>query len=54
MKSKDNFANKFINALKGHSESKEKKQINIRNIEEILRDIMLISDEKWGLYGFRS
>lgn len=53
MKSKENFANKFINALKGYTESKEKRAITIRDIEEMLENIILISDEKWGLYGFR-
>lgn len=53
MKSKENFANKFINALRGYSESKEKKPINILEVEEMLEKLIPISDEEWGIYGFR-
>lgn len=53
MKSKDNFANKFVNALKGNTGSEEKKDIVIPEIEEMLKNLVSISDEKWGMYGFR-
>ncbi|MDO5516819.1 MAG: hypothetical protein Q4F66_04640 [Clostridium sp.] len=53
MKSKDNFANKFVNALKGNTQLQEKKDIIIPEIEEMLENLISISDEKWGMYGFR-
>lgn len=53
MKSKENFANKFVNALKGNTGAEEKNDVIIPDIEAMLENLVSISDEKWGMYGFR-
>lgn len=52
MKFDDNFARKFANALVGKNEDK-KDEILVPPIEEMLQDLIKISDEAWGKYGFQ-
>lgn len=51
MKFNDNFARKFTNALTGKNQDKE--EISVPPIKEMLQDLIKISDEDWGKYGFR-
>ncbi|MCQ2969902.1 MAG: hypothetical protein MJ191_07350, partial [Clostridium sp.] len=53
MKSKDNFASRFINSLRGNTDTIGKKDIDIPDIEEILENLICISDEDWGMYAFK-
>lgn len=53
MKSRENFASKFVNALRGNKESNENKEIIIPELKEMLKNIMSINDNVWGQYAFR-
>lgn len=53
MKSKDNFANRFINALKGNTEAIEEEEVAEVKIEDMLEQLISINDEAWGMYAFR-
>lgn len=53
MKSNDNFVKKFTNALTGKHVVEEKDEILVPPIKEMLKNLINISDEAWGKYGFR-
>ncbi|NFH69369.1 hypothetical protein FDF86_10285 [Clostridium botulinum] len=53
MKYSDNFASKFTSALTGNSRCKEREEMVVPQIRKMLQDLIDISDEKWGKYGFR-
>lgn len=53
MKYKDNFADKFVNALRRRNTDAEIKVENIPHIREMLNKLIIIDDEIWGQYGFR-
>ncbi|MDO5517611.1 MAG: hypothetical protein Q4F66_08640 [Clostridium sp.] len=52
MKYNDNFAQKFMNSFIGKKEE-EKSEIKIPHIKTMLKDLIKISDDKWGIYAFR-
>lgn len=52
MKYNDNFAQKFMNSFMGKKEE-EKCEVKIPHIREMLKDLVNIKDEEWGIYAFR-
>lgn len=52
MKYKDNFAQRFMNSFMGKREE-IKEEVKIPHIRKILKDLINVSDDKWGLYAFR-
>lgn len=52
MKYNDNFAKKFMNSFMGKKEE-EKDEVNIPHIRVMLKELINISDEEWGMYAFR-
>ena len=53
MKSNENFANKFVNAMRSKSIDARTTDTDIPEIEEMLKNLVMIDDEKWGYYAFR-
>lgn len=53
MKFNENFARKFTNALTGRNKIKEREEIVVPPIKEMLQNLINIGDEDWGMYGFR-
>ena len=51
MKYNDNFAQKFMNSFMGKKEE-EKCEVKIPHIREMLKDLVNIKDEEWGIYAF--
>lgn len=47
------FAGQFVNALTGKNKNIDKPEIIIPSIQEMLNNLIKISDEDWGRYGFR-
>ncbi|MEN8076150.1 hypothetical protein ABFP60_04255 [Clostridioides difficile] len=52
MKYNDNFAKKFMNSFIGTKEE-EKSDVKIPHIKVMLKDLIKVCDEDWGLYAFR-
>ena len=50
MKDKEVFVEKFVNSMKGKQEVK--KEVEVPHIIEMLKELVEISDKKWGLYAF--
>ncbi|MBS5982260.1 MAG: hypothetical protein KIC67_06555 [Clostridium butyricum] len=53
MKSNENFANKFVNAMRSKNTDHIKSNNDIPEIKEMLQKLIMIDDEKWGYYAFR-
>lgn len=53
MKSNENFANKFVNAMRSKNTDDIKSNNDIPEIKEMLQKLIMIDDEKWGYYAFR-
>ena len=53
MKSNENFANKFVNAMRSKNTDNIKSNNDIPEIKEMLQKLIMIDDEKWGYYAFR-
>ncbi|MCI5628511.1 MAG: hypothetical protein MR346_02640 [Clostridium sp.] len=52
MKYNDNFAQKFMNSFMGKKED-EKCKVKIPHIRAMLKDLVNIKDEEWGMYAFQ-
>ncbi|MDO4925514.1 MAG: hypothetical protein Q3980_07595 [Turicibacter sp.] len=52
MKYNDNFAKKFMNSFIGKKEEK-KYEVAIPHIRLMLKDLINVRDEDWGMYAFR-
>lgn len=54
MKYNDNFTQKFINSFMGKNDGKnENENVKIPHIREMLKELINVSDERWGIYAFR-
>ncbi|MGG7058975.1 hypothetical protein ACQPUY_14305 [Clostridium nigeriense] len=52
MKYNDNFAQKFMKSFIGKKEE-EKNEVKIPHIKVMLKDLIKVCDEDWGMYAFR-
>lgn len=52
MKYNDNFAQKFMSSFMGKKEE-EKCEVKIPHIRTMLKDLVNIKDEEWGMYAFQ-
>lgn len=52
MKYNDNFAKRFMSSFMGKKEE-EKYEVKIPHIRVMLKDLINVSDEDWGMYAFR-
>lgn len=53
MKYNDTFTQKLISFLKGKQDEAQEEKNEIPHVKDMLRELIKISDEKWGLYAFR-
>lgn len=53
MKYKENFAEKFINSFMGKNAGESREKLVIPHISSMLKDLINVPDDKWGIYAFR-